>query len=477
MLTRLKVTGFKNLVDVDVHFGPFTCIAGANGVGKSNLFDAIRFLSALADRTFVDAAKSVRDESGRTGDIRALFHRVGEQVAERMTFEAEMIIPSEGVDDLGQMACASATFLRYTVELGYRPSGIDSGELLELLEERLEPVLWAESDQPFRFPHKPGWRETGASNRKSAFISTSTQKRTLQHNEGKPGGILRLTAQMPRTALSASNVATYPTSLLARREMQSWRLLHLEPTALRRPDTFGGPTRLGADGAHLPAMLHRLAANARTHGPPAFDAVAARLQELIPDIRTVRVDRDEGRELLSLIVTDRHNTSLPARALSDGTLRFLALAVLELDPDEGGVICVEEPENGLHPSRIPAMLRLLRGIAVDPLWPIAADNPLRQVIVTTHSPVVVAEVAAEDLLAAVSQEAIQDGVRFPHVVFQCLDGTWRSGLSPATQPLALGRLAAYLTRGTDDEPPPNGHPADRVRERADVRELFGPPAD
>lgn len=50
MLTRLKVSGFKNLVDVDVRFGPFTCVAGANGVGKSNLFDAIRFLSAIAQR-------------------------------------------------------------------------------------------------------------------------------------------------------------------------------------------------------------------------------------------------------------------------------------------------------------------------------------------------------------------------------------------------------------------------------------------
>ncbi|MHC5724522.1 MAG: AAA family ATPase, partial [Nostoc sp.] len=49
MLTRLKVSGFKNLVDVDVQFGAFTCVAGANGVGKSNLFDAIRFLSAIAD--------------------------------------------------------------------------------------------------------------------------------------------------------------------------------------------------------------------------------------------------------------------------------------------------------------------------------------------------------------------------------------------------------------------------------------------
>ncbi len=74
MLTRLKVTGFKNLVDVDIRFGPFTCIAGANGVGKSNLFDAIRFLSALADSPLIDAALSVRDEGERTADIRSLFH-------------------------------------------------------------------------------------------------------------------------------------------------------------------------------------------------------------------------------------------------------------------------------------------------------------------------------------------------------------------------------------------------------------------
>jgi len=69
MLTRLKVSGFKNLVDDDVYFGPFTCIAGANGAGKSNLFDAIAFLSGLADRSLIDAALSVRDEGGRMSDI------------------------------------------------------------------------------------------------------------------------------------------------------------------------------------------------------------------------------------------------------------------------------------------------------------------------------------------------------------------------------------------------------------------------
>ena len=64
MLTRLQIKGFKNLVDVDVRFGPFTCAAGCNGVGKSNLFDAICFLGSLARMPLLEAAQSVRGERG-----------------------------------------------------------------------------------------------------------------------------------------------------------------------------------------------------------------------------------------------------------------------------------------------------------------------------------------------------------------------------------------------------------------------------
>ena len=51
MLTRLEVDGFKNLVDFKMDFGPYTCIAGPNGVGKSNIFDAIQFLALLTEST------------------------------------------------------------------------------------------------------------------------------------------------------------------------------------------------------------------------------------------------------------------------------------------------------------------------------------------------------------------------------------------------------------------------------------------
>jgi hypothetical protein len=50
------------------------------------------------------------------------------------------------------------------------------------------------------------------------------------------------------------------------------------------------------------------------------------LYELIDHVGQVRIDRDEKRELLTLLLTDKHGTELPAKALSDGILRFLALA-------------------------------------------------------------------------------------------------------------------------------------------------------
>lgn len=498
MLTRLKVSGFKNLVDVDIHFGPFTCIAGPNGVGKSNLFDAIRLLSALADRTFVDAAKSVRDESGRTGDIKALFHRVGEQTDERMRFEAEMIVPPNGTDDLGQPAKATATFLRYTVELGYRASSNGlGGESLELLNEHLTYIPRSEWKKCLKFPFSDDWRDSAVlfNNRKSPYISTKEvagERRVLLHrgDGGAPGKTTQRPArQLPRTVLSATNAYESPTALLARREMQSWRLLQLEPSALRKPDEFSAPAQLGWDGAHLPATLFRLAKDAGREGENdlsgnVYGQVAYRLQQLIQDIHTIQIDRDEKRELLSLVATDRRGTPLPARALSDGALRFLALAVLELDPETVGVICFEEPENGIHPARIPAMLELLKNIAMDASMPIGGDNPLRQMIVNTHSPVVVGQVDDDCLLGAIPEEGVYDGQRVHRLTFKALSDTWRRSLVPPPSQLVPNELIAYLdpvpARPVVSQPDivQRSRPARRVRDRPDIRSLFDDlPAD
>ena len=219
--------------------------------------------------------------------------------------------------------------------------------------------------------------------------------------------------------------------------MQSWRLLQLEPSALRQPDEFTAPTKLDMDGSHLPATLYHLARSNKNYSQDrlsedeaeaqVYSQVANLLAELIDDVGEVGIDRDERRELLTLIVIARDGTSHPARALSDGTLRFLALAVLELDSQAQGLLCLEEPENGIHPERIPKILKLLQDIATDVNEAIGIDNPLRQVIINTHSPSVVMQVPDESLLVAELKETVDSGKRFKRVCFGCLPNTWRRG--------------------------------------------------
>lgn len=439
MLTRLRVSGFKNLINVDVRFGPFTCVIGANGVGKSNLFDAIQLLSALADRSLIDAARSIRNVGVRPADIRSLFHHAGEHYGDNISLEAEMIIPGEGVDALRQRAVASTTFLRYAVTLVYRADESErSFGSLEILKEELDHINIGEATKHLLFPNKPKWRHSVIYGRRATpFISTEDQDDgcvIVLHQDGSGGGpIARSAGNLPRTVLSVANTAATPTALLARQEMLSWRLLQLEPTALRQPDEFTAASRLDTNGAHLPSALYHMAikyacvmkVSEEEAISSVYNKVTTRLGELIEDVNAIWIDRDQRRELMTLYATDRNGTAYPARALSDGTLRFLALAVLEQETDAHGLLCMEELENGIHPERIPAMVRLARELATNTSQPAGPDNPLRQVILNTHAPAVIAQITADDLMIAENRPVDEKDSTARQITFGCIHETWR----------------------------------------------------
>lgn len=313
-----------------------------------------------------------------------------------------------------------------------------------------------------------------------AFISTDgdgPQRVIKLHQDGGSSGrpLQRPAAKLPRTVLSAANSAESPTVVVARREMESWRILQLEPSALRKPDEFASPTRLGTDGSHLPATLYRLARSAERSNsavdssvPAAYARVANRLNYLIHDVREIRIDRDEKREMLTLYARDAEGTLHPARALSDGTLRFLALAVVEMDPEIEGVLCLEEPENGIHPARIPAILKLLQDIAVDTHQPAGVDNPLRQVIINTHSPAVFQEVPDASVVFTKARETTEHKHLFRAAHFYHLADTWRSKGRENSDLIAPGDLLAYLNPVLPKESA-NGK---RVVDREDMQQLL-----
>ena len=398
MLLRLHVRGFKNLKDVEIRFGPLTCFVGPNGVGKSNLFDAIQFLRSLADNDIQTAAQSVRSpHSGAFGPKELVWGGGGNQT---MAFTADMIVPESVYDDFGRRAEPTTTLLRYEVEFHCAEGPVTR---LELVREELVGLKAGDAKGTIGFPHTPLFRKSAVkpTRRVGPLISTETEGDTIKvmlHQDGGSRGQPIPAGVSPRTVVGGTNAAEYPTVLAARREMASWQLLQLEPSEMRAPDRIGGPDRVSERGGHIAAALARLVTAETSPGRTMADA-ANRLAELVPEVKSLSIDRDEARQQISFQASMRGaSRSLGPRSLSDGTLRFLALVTLQMDPTSCGILCMEEPENGMHPSRVPAMVKLLRDFVVDADEAIGPDNPARQVIVNTHSPDVVRQLSLGEVV-------------------------------------------------------------------------------
>ena len=128
--------------------------------------------------------------------------------------------------------------------------------------------------------------------------------------------------------------------------------------------------RLEEDFSNLGLFLNRL----RRH-PKAKDALLAALRDLYDGIRDFDVSVEAGTVQVFLTEQD---FVIPATRLSDGTLRYLCLLAILCDPEPPPLICIEEPELGLHPDLLPKIADL-----------IIAASERTQLIVTTHSDVLV----------------------------------------------------------------------------------------
>lgn len=443
MLTRFEVSGFKNLENVSVDFGPFTCIAGPNSVGKSNLFDAIEFLSLLSDHNFLEACTLIRPTPQQRSDVSSLFSTRVIQGHDTLRLAAEMILPSPVSDEFSQQVEPERTFVRYEVRLAVRRGGpLSTGLQLKLVNEQLSPVQYPKNH--LRFPKSTAYmkRFVHGAHKFSPLSTTEENGNTIiqiQGNRGRPRKIAADNAQ--RTVLSATASAENPTILATQTEMKSWRFVALEPSAMRAPDDMVEARPISATGAHIPSSLFRQKlqeGNSSNVMNRVRDAIGA-----LVDIRDLHVVPDRARDTLELRAKIGATPELPARSLSDGTLRFLALSAMKVSHDYFGMLCMEEPENGIHPSKIADMYRLLRGIA-DP-----TEYSARQVIVNTHSPYFVQATKDDDILCAVGKSIpdTQGGI-LRSVGFHPLPGTWRARTKPedstGARPVSRSEIAAFL---------------------------------
>lgn len=413
MLTRIEIDGFKSFADFGMEVPPFVVILGTNASGKSNLFDAIRFLSRLAEVDLRSAVKGLR------GEPYELFRRNPDgKPCTSMSFAVEVLLNPEVRDPWGDIVKITHSRVRYevTIELRRDERGI---ERLVVTNEWAKPILrkddkwrpWGATPSAhfdrtfFKYGRKAPWLSTDTPNKKPIFSI---------HQETKAGRS-RSAEAAESTVLSSITSAEFPHLYALREELRSWRFLQLDPGELRRPSpTTAEDLRLEPDGSNLATFLARIQAETRseTRTKGVLADIAADLSTLIPGVIGLDVEEDERNREYRIDIGLRGGPPFSSRVLSDGTLRILALLAVLHDPQHRGLVCFEEPENGVHPGRLKAMVKRLRELVTDPAnEDVYEDEPLTQMVLNSHSPVVLAALEPGEMMFADTVSVVDPHLR------------------------------------------------------------------
>jgi len=165
------------------------------------------------------------------------------------------------------------------------------------------------------------------------------------------------------------------------------QLVRLNADELRMPSQllpYGTDLLLQGRGQNIAGLYDAV----RDRNVERFTAISRQVTEMFPTVKTLGL-RATGQSQKVLTVALVDGTEVLSGAMSEGLLYYLAFAILA-ELRRPAVYLVEEPENGLHPSRIADIVHTLRAIAED------AKNPV-QVIMATHSPLVVNELRPEEV--------------------------------------------------------------------------------
>lgn len=388
MLERVRIKGYKSLGDVEVKLTPLTLLFGPNAAGKSNFLDSLQLLSKMATSQTLNEAfgppyrgkplesftLGERGLKGMMEQERLVFSieadlRLSDAVVEAVNRQIqEMRRPSgEGRAESGSSNSARVRErrLRYRVEVEMLPR---SG-FLRVADEYLAAL-----------------NSRGETNvRRRPFLERQGEKIHLRL-EGQAGP-LQYDQHLDRTILSMPHYPPhYPHLTAARRELASWMFFYFEPRErMRAANPIKEVRHIGLMGEELAAYLRTLQALE----PGQFKAVEKALHTVMPNVDGIEVDvSDIGEVELRLI---EGGVAIPARVLSEGTLRMLGLLALAGAGNQPSLVGFEEPENGVHPRRIQLIAELLK---------MRSGLGPTQYIVTTHSPILPDLIPEESLFVA-----------------------------------------------------------------------------
>jgi predicted ATPase len=311
-----------------IELGSLNVIIGPNGSGKSNLLEALELLRNAPDQFL----KPISDGGG----VSDWLWKGGETKPEA-ALEVVLSYPPGPQN------------------LRYRLAFTETQQRFELTDERIEREKpdTAKKKNPYFYYHFSQGRPT---------LNVKDQSRYLQREDiDLDKSILaqrRDPEQYPEITYLAKN---FPKISLYREWSFGRYTIPRVPQKADLANDFLSP-----DGRNLGLVLNRLQRDL-----PVKKRLLAALSVLYEGIVDYYVQIEGGTVQVFL---QEENCTIPATRLSDGTLRYLCLLAILCHPNPPAVICIEEPELGLHPDVLPTLAELLKEAALR-----------TQLIITTHS--------------------------------------------------------------------------------------------
>ncbi len=342
MLKHIKITNLLSFGDpgLDLELGPLNVLIGPNGSGKSNLLLALQLLRALPG----DVREAMRQQGGVLEDWvwRGANHQRFQLITTLLTNSVELV---------------------HSVSVGI-----------------VETVLWFDSEQ-ISLKGAGGdeklliWDEEGLKFSNAVFSPGRAAARVREisgvSEDAKPIAVNRKESVLVRHANAGTLIGDVASEYEGSAIYRSW--VFGRNTECRKPQPADRRSdRFDEDFGNLAMILSRLRQSVSTK-----KRLLESLRLVYDGIEDIGIHIDGGYARV-VLQESGFDTHIPATRLSDGTLRYICLLAILLDPDPPPLTCIEEPELGLHPDILPEIAKLM------------IDASTRtQLIVTTHSEIII----------------------------------------------------------------------------------------
>ncbi len=324
-LKRITIKGFKSIRELDLTLSPLNILIGANGAGKSNLISAFTFLHQMAEGRLAEYVAT-------RGGADTIIH-FGRKGTESLSFGL----------DLADIA--------YTVEL--LPT-VQDALVIKTEECRGDVADWQVHDAP-------------ADDKSSAPSAQYNNNESIKSPRDTEDWFRRARAHLNHdkdSILCTHDESRRPEFALAE-TLRQWSVFHFNDTSdsarLRVASNINDNDHLRPDGSNIAAMLYLIQQKYAWH----YRNIVEVIQLVAPFFDDFQLKPDAMNDSM-IRLSWRHRKSeqyFDAHALSDGTLRFICLATLLMQPNLPLLILLDEPELGLHPYAISVIAGMIRSVS------------------------------------------------------------------------------------------------------------------